>query len=397
MRVAHMIPVYKPAWQFGGPVLSVSRLCEGLAEEGIHVRVLTTNAGLPDLPKADLGVPIIEDGVEVIRYPVDRQRKVIRSRALTEALPSALANSQLLHVSAIWQPMGLPAQKEALSRGIPVLHSLRGALSPYSLSHGWWKKLPYFYLAERPMLSKVAGLHLTSNQEAEEIHWMGLQTPIHLLPNPLDLKHLKSRDSLRLEWRRNLRLSEETPLLLVCGRQHHKKGLDFLPRILTRQKHLPWHLLIVGSDEDGSGEALLQSLKREGLSARISVEQTMDARELVGVYNAADLLLLPSRHENFGNVVIEALACGCAVMISDRTGVGSDLLSMAPTGFGTVLPRQEEYWHHWLSQWLLQPERAGHAVAAWASETYSQKAVAQQAIEIYRLILQNQPCKPAFS
>ena len=391
MRIVHFLPTYKPAWQFGGPVLSVSRLCEGLAEEGVHVRVLTTNAGLPNIPEADLSIPIIQDGVEVIRYPVDRQSKAIRSRALREALPAALAGSQLLHISAIWQPLGLPIQREALAQSIPVLHSLRGALGPYSLSRGWWKKLPYFYLAERPLLKKAAGLHVTSNQEADELNWLGLEAPVYRLPNPLDLKHLRPDPALRLNWRQKLSIPAGTPLLLVCGRQHHKKGLDLLPGLLASQKHLPWHLLLVGNDDDGSGAALCQSLQRRGLGQRLLLQPTMDARDLVGIYNAADLLLLPSRHENFGNVVIEALACGCAVLISEQTGVGDDLLSMAPTGFGTVLPRRAEQWHHWLGQWLLHPERAGDAAAAWAGKTYSRQAVAEQAIEIYRDILQNRP------
>lgn len=389
MKTVHFLPVYKPAWQFGGPVLSVSRLCEGLAGEGVHVRVLTTNAGLPDFPEADLGVPIIQDGVEVIRYPVNHQRKVIRSRALREALPAALADSQLLHISAIWQPLGLPIQREALAQGIPVLQSLRGALGPYSLSRGWWKKLPYLFLAERPLLKKAAGLHVTSKQEAQELNWLGLEVPIHLLPNPLDLKHLRPDPALRLGWRKRLGIPAGTPLLLVCGRQHHKKGLELLPRLLETQRHLAWCLLLVGSDDDGSGSVLCQSLQRRGLGERLLLKPTMDARDLLGVYNAADLLLLPSRHENFGNVVIEALACGCAVLISDRTGVGADLLSAAPRGFGAVLPRIPDHWQQWLGQWLLKPERAGNASAAWAGETYGQQAVAKQAIEIYRRILQN--------
>lgn len=397
VRISHFIPVYKPAWQFGGPVLSVSRLCEGLAMEGINVRVLTTNAGLPDCPKGALGVPVMEDGVEVIRYPVDRQEKVIRSRALMEALPAALTGAQVLHMSAIWQPLGIPLQREALAQNIPVLHSLRGALGPYSLSRGWWKKLPYAYIAERPLLQQAAGLHVTSMQEAQELKWLGLRAPIHRLPNPLDLKHLRPDSALRLGWRQKLGIPAGIPLLLVCGRQHHKKGLDLLPRLLASQRHLPWRLLLVGSDDDGSGEVLYQSLQRRGLGERLLLHPTMDARDLAGVYNASDLLLLPSRHENFGNVVIEALACGCAVLISDRTGVGGDLLSRAPASFGAVLPRQEELWSRWLGQWLLQSERAGGAAASWARKTYSQTAVAKEAIELYRLILQNQPCRPELS
>jgi glycosyltransferase involved in cell wall biosynthesis len=395
MQITHAMPVYAPAWKFGGPVLSVSRLCEALAREGVSVRVLTTNAGLPDWPAGELSTPILQGGVEVIRYPVDRQGAPIRSRALEQALPEALAGSQLLHLSAIWQPLGPPLQRAALAQNIPVLHSLRGALGPYSLSHGWWKKLPYLLLLERPLLQRAAGLHVTSRQEARELDWLRLRAPRQLLPNPLDLTQLRPEPELRQRWRQRLAIPAGTPLLLVCGRQHHKKGLDLLPALLASQRHQPWRLLLVGGDDDGSGVALRLSLQQRGLGERLLLEPTMPAADLVGVYNAADLLLLPSRHENFGNVVVEALACGCAVLISDRTGVGADLLEAAPPDFGAVLPRRAGPWRAWLAVWLRQPQRAGAAAAAWAGEHYGQHAVARRAIELYRLILQTQASTPA--
>ena len=73
MHVTHAIPVYAPAWQFGGPILSVSRLCEGLASEGIRVRVITTNAGLPDWPAAELGKPVLVAHGDTGRFCVDRE------------------------------------------------------------------------------------------------------------------------------------------------------------------------------------------------------------------------------------------------------------------------------------------------------------------------------------
>ena len=394
MQITHALPVYAPAWQFGGPVLSVSRLCEALASEGVRVRVLTTNAGLPDWPAAELGTPVLQGGVEVIRYPVNRQGGPIRSRTLERALPEALAGTQLLHLSAIWQPLGLPLQREALSQGIPVLHSLRGALGPYSLSRGLWKKLPYLFLLERPLLQRAAGLHVTSRQEARELDWLQLRAPRHLLANPLDLSQLRPDSELRRRERDRLGIPNEMPLLLICGRQHHKKGLDLLPELLASQSEHPWHLLVVGDDDDGSGAALRKGLEQRGLETRLRMEKTMPAAELVSAYNAADLLLLPSRHENFGNVVVEGLACGCAVLVSDRTGVGVDLQSSAPDGFGAVLPRRLSLWRDWLGAWLRQPKRAGSASAIWAADQYGQRAVARQAIEVYRQILQTQASAP---
>jgi glycosyltransferase involved in cell wall biosynthesis len=369
-------------------VLSVSRLCEALVLEGVDVEVVTTNAGLPQLSCHELGRHEVVNGVPVTYYPVDAAGGAIRSRALVQALPCRLAEVQLFHLSAIWQPLGIPLQQAAQRARVPVLHSLRGALSPYSFRRGWWKKVPYFLLRERPLLQRAAGLHHTSEQERQELHWLGLKAPRFLLPNPMDLDQLRPDPALGRHWRQRLGLAAKVPLLLICGRQHHKKGLDLLPQVLEALADHPWQLLLLGSDNDGSGQALVRELQRAGLGDRLRQLPTLPATELAGIYNAADLLLLPSRHENFGNVVVEALACGCAVAISERTGVAGDLLNGAPAGFGAVLPRQTEAWRRWLSGWLAQPRRAGSTAAAWAAEHYGQRAVARRAIELYQQILQ---------
>jgi glycosyltransferase involved in cell wall biosynthesis len=396
IRLLHFLPVYAPAWQFGGPVLSVSRLCEGLAAEGAEVRVITTTAGLPDWPAARTGVPLNQGGVTVNYFPVDRQGGAIRSQALEQALPELLEGMDLLHLSAIWQPLGIPVQRAALERGLPVLSSLRGALGPYSLRHGWWKKLPYLLLRERPLLQRASGLHVTSAQEAAELDrlgrlGLGLRAPRFLLPNPLDLDHLRPDAAEGLRWRREQGLDPDRPLLLVCGRLHHKKGLDLLPPALAPLAHRPWQLVVVGRDGDGSGPRLRRAFARAGLAPRVHWLDTVAAGELAGVYNAADLLLLPSRHENFGNVVVEALACGARVLISDRTGVAGDLRDCP---FATVLPRRTADWSATLAAWLERPERGGAEAAQWAAAHYGQRMVARRAMEIYAEILQTRPDRP---
>ena len=91
MRVVHVLPVWEPAWQYGGPIHSVGRLCDGLAASGVTVEVLTTTAGLPDWPPGRTGVPLTIRGVSVTYYPVDRHGPgPIRSRALLAALPQRL-------------------------------------------------------------------------------------------------------------------------------------------------------------------------------------------------------------------------------------------------------------------------------------------------------------------
>ena len=228
-----------------------------------------------------------------------------------------------------------------------------------------WKKIPYYYLKERPWLEKAAGLHVTTYQEKNELAKLRLKAPCHLLANPIDLGNLQINTSEGLQWRKKYNIKSDTPLFLICGRQHHKKGLDMLPGVFRQLANFHWKLIIVGNDDDGSGQKLVNELRKANLENRLVQLPNQPNNELLSIYNSADLLLLPSRHENFGNVVIEALACGCAVLISDKTGVGSDLLRSAPKGFGAVLPRQQNSWANWLTSWLQNPRRAGRYCAEW--------------------------------
>ncbi|MFN9631143.1 MAG: glycosyltransferase [Cyanobacteriota bacterium] len=382
MRLLHFLPVYPPAWQFGGPVLSVSRLCEGLVELGVEVEVITTNAGLPEWPETRLGIPEHWQGVRVVRYPVDNVRGAIRSRALQEALPTHLARADLLHLSAVWQPLGLPVQRAAHRAGVPVVHSLRGALGPYGLGRGWWKKWPYFLLRERPLLQRAAALHCTSPLEVEELRGLGLRPRPWILPNPLDLTALRPDPALGRAFRRQHGLPEGEPVLLIAGRLHHKKGLDLLPAVLGELADRPWHLVVIGNDDDGSGWRLRRDLERRGLSPRCLWLSACPAPELLAPYNAADLLLLPSRHENFGNVVVEALACGCGAMVTPQVGVG------VGEGSGVlVVDRRPLAWINALGDWLRRPSRPGGAASQQVAERFSSRVIAAEALVGYETIL----------
>lgn len=383
MRVLHFLPVYAPAWQFGGPVLSVSRLCEGLVQQGVDVRVITTNAGLPDFPIHQLGVPQNVNGVEVIYYPIDQERGAIRSRSLVKALPQHMDWADLLHLSSIWQPLGIPVQRAAHASGVPVIQALRGALGPYSWKNSWWKKAPYFLLKERPFLQRASVLHCTTKQEASEINWIGLKPTVQLLPNPIDLSQLHLSPRLGQLWRESMGISMVEPLLLVTGRMHHKKGLDLLPEVLSGLFHRPWQIIFIGQDQDGTGRKLKNALTRIGLGERCHWLDQLPADQLSGPYNAADYLLLPSRHENFGNVVVEALACGCGVLISDRVGV-SEAIRECPGV--RITPRSADRWLDDL-QHLLGVTRPGIHSAEWVVRSFSQKLVAAQAKLIYSSIV----------
>jgi len=385
VHILHFLPVYVPAWQYGGPILSVSRLCEGLVHQGVDVRVITTNAGLPDFPIDQLGVQQSVNGVQVTYYPVDSQGASIQSRALSEALPEQMAWADLLHLSSIWQPLGVPVQNAAHAARVPVVQTLRGALGPYSWRRSWWKKAPYYLMKERPLLKRVAALHCTTEQEAREISWLGLKPTIHILPNPMDISQFQCNPVVGDIWRQKMGLPFGETLFLVPGRLHHKKGLDLLPKTLQGIAHKPWQIVFIGKDEDGTRRRLKRAFRQIGLEHRCHWFDHLPAEQLCGPYNAADCLLLPSRHENFGNVVVEALACGCAALISDRVGCADSIRSCPGV---LISPRSAEKWLINLNQ-VLSSKRPGNLSAAWVQQRFSQTLVALQSMQIYTSILSN--------
>lgn len=379
MRVLHFLPVYAPAWRYGGPVLSVSRVCEGLAAEGVDVRVVTTNAGLPELPIAQLGVPQTVNGVQVTYYPVDAQTGAIRSKELINNISQHITWSQLVHLSSIWQPLGLPVQRAAHAADVPVIQTLRGALGPYSWRRGWWKKIPYFFLLEKPLLQRANWIHCTTLQEAKELSWLRLNPPVNILPNPLDLSCLSCEPSRGHSWRLRMGIPTDQPLFLVAGRQHHKKGLDLLPPVLKSLSHESWQILFIGQDEDGSGRQIREQLTQLGLAERCHWLESQPSYQLSGPYNAADWLLLPSRHENFGNVVIEALACGAGVIATPSVGVVSELVDCD----GVFIEyRNPVDWKRALLC-ALSRTRPGHRAAQFVKARYSARSIAQKLILQY--------------
>lgn len=73
-----------------------------------------------------------------------------------------------------------------------------------------------------------------------------------------------------------------------------------------------------------------------GIASRVRFLGFVNQSRLPAVYTAADLMVLPSFHENFGFVVNEAMLCGCPVAVSSNVGAASDLV--APVSPDLVYP-----------------------------------------------------------
>jgi glycosyltransferase involved in cell wall biosynthesis len=115
-------------------------------------------------------------------------------------------------------------------------------------------------------------------------------------------------------------------VLLYVGRISEEKGVFELPSIYDRVKEEFPHMRLViagkGPDEDRL-KSLLPDAKFMGW---------IDHSALPDLYSAADMLIMPSRFDTFGNVIVEAFACGCPV-VSYNTKGPRDIIENEKSGY----------------------------------------------------------------
>jgi glycosyltransferase involved in cell wall biosynthesis len=316
LRVLHVVPTYFPAVRYGGPIRSVHGLVTALVRRGHEVHVYTTSLdGESDL-NVPLEVPVELDGALVHYFPVPRLRRLCWSPGLARRLRESIDSFDVVHLHSVFLLPTRAAARTAASAGVPYILAPRGMLiRKMILGKSRWIKTLWISLVERRSICQAAALHVTADVESEDLRGMfsalpaeianipnGVECPSpHLPRSATPFAHLPPRYALflsRISW---------------------KKGLDRLIAAWREIPELP--LVIAGNDEEGYQpklEALAQSL---GLSERVHfIGPVADAHKW-SLYESADLFVLPSYSENFGNVVAEAMAMACPVVISPEVGI----------------------------------------------------------------------------
>jgi D-inositol-3-phosphate glycosyltransferase len=147
---------------------------------------------------------------------------------------------------------------------------------------------------------------------------------VRVIPGGVDLDLFHPTD--REKARNDLDLEEYRRVLLFAGRLQPFKGLDLLLHAMT---YLPNHgitqLLIVGGNAGKTDELVkMNALVSElGIGSMVTFVGAVEHEKMPTFYNAADICIIPSYHESFGLVAVEALASGTPVVASRAGGLAA--------------------------------------------------------------------------
>jgi phosphatidylinositol alpha-1,6-mannosyltransferase len=176
------------------------------------------------------------------------------------------------------------------------------------------------------------------------------RSPPLLLPNGVDSSlFVFAEEERRQALRAGLGVERDTPLLLFVGRFVEKKGLPMLHQLCARLPNARWIFI-------GRGP---QDPARWGLR-NVQVKGDLPRDALVPLYQAADLLVLPSFGEGFPLVVQEAMACGTPALISTDTAAGCPAAAGVLAHESLAEPAAVERWATRIAALLA----GGEAVAA---------------------------------
>lgn len=326
LRILFVIPGYEPAWAFGGTTTGQRILARALAAIGHDVSVYATNAdGLGGVLDVPVEIAVDLGGVQVIYFPClpFGPRREFYSRRMMKALQRNVKQFDIVYLISMYQLIGLKASHICAKAGVPVVHHIAGALSPYILSRGRFRKLMWWEIFNKRSLKRCTALHLTGVYEREQTAHILEQFRTYLVPNCIDCTHFKPRPDLRGVYRRKFGIDENIPLLVSVGRIDSKKRLDILIQAVAETKRGGYHfgLLIAGNDEVNLAISLKNMAEDLEVSERIVWTGLLSGDDVLGVYAAGDLFIQLSMDENFAIVVAEAMATGLPILVTPGVGV----------------------------------------------------------------------------
>ena len=235
-------------------------------------------------------------------------------RGFRDRLASLARNADLVHIHGMWlypTILGCPVLRRLRT---PYVISPHGSLMVEALRRSRLKKLVALTLFERRNLDCAAAVVVTSELELEQLRSLGIQrravtVPLAIAPDAPEF--FAAGRSLEAY------LARPARTILCVSRFHPRKRLVELVRIFAElaPTHYEWRLRIVGPDfERGYRDKVVAAKNASGIEERITIEPALHGNALWRAYLDSDLFVLPSRFENFGLVVGEALASGMPVV-----------------------------------------------------------------------------------
>lgn len=318
--------------------MKVRALAEGLAQKGHEMTVLTADWGLEKrtaemkekgtAEQSPFGWRRKENNVETIYLPTWLHfRQVSWNPAAKRYCRAQLKNFDLAHIFGLYDLLGPAVAEACRKRAVPYIVEPIGMFIP--IVRNLWLKRIYHRLWGTRMLQGASAIVATSEQEIEELASGGIpQAKIVMRRNGVEAPALLPEQGA---FRSLLEIPKSAKLVLFLGRLSVKKSPELLLRAFAEvRKQLEGiNLTFAGPDEGGMKARLEQMAEQLGVSRHVQFPGPLFGQDKWAAYQDADVFVLPSQNENFGNTAAEAVAAGTPVIVTEQCGIAPLLANQA--------------------------------------------------------------------
>jgi glycosyltransferase involved in cell wall biosynthesis len=119
-------------------------------------------------------------------------------------------------------------------------------------------------------------------------------------------------------------ITENDTVIMYLGSEEPRKNISLILRAIYHLKKTTPNIKLLkvgGAQMGGDRQAVLKLIKDLRLENEVIFTGQIAESDLPKYYNAADLFVFPSYYEGFGLPPLEAMACGCPVIVANRTSL----------------------------------------------------------------------------
>ncbi|TWT65552.1 glycosyltransferase [Crateriforma conspicua] len=301
----------------------------GYAALGLHLSLFAR--GIPSRLVTTCAEGFSVDVPNVTLFPRRGPERAFYSPMMFRQASELIQVADVIHGHGFYVGPNACLGRQARRLDKPLIYHVHGFFDPWILKRSRWKKRLAHWLFENANFDHANLWRALSQKEEQQIRSVGIQSPIVVLPNGVNLPAERSEEE-------RIQIDTMFPRarpkrLLFLSRIHSKKGLDLLiqswaslPKPLTND----WELALFGPDEGGYAADVQRWIDQAELSDSVRLMGSVSGEAKEAAFRSSDLFVLPSYSEGFPMAVLEAASFGLPVVLTDEC----NFPELAATGGG---------------------------------------------------------------
>lgn len=382
MKITHVVHSLDPV--LGGLPAVPLRLATAQARLGHCISLLTSDDSHSFQYFLDAHGVSDAQAIRHLSAPRLSRWRRLSGQVATGALGHLFRGAEIVHLHGVWDSLLVQAAGASRRMGIPYVIAPHGMVDPWSLSQKAWKKRVALALRYRGLLSGAEFVHALNEAEAQFVRDLKVVSPARIIPNGVFLEEIYAASQSGENFLFNRFGWPGKNTLLFLGRLHWKKGLDILADAFALlASRNPAARLVVAGPDDGQLQPFQRQIESLGIADRVALPGPIYGADKYAALRDAAFFVLPSRQEGFSIAILEAMACGTPVVISEAC----HFPEVAKNDAGEVLDLNPHNHAEVYAQLLNDPERRarlGAAARELVSTNYTWDSIAKQSVALYQ-------------